>query len=343
MIAVLHVRLPFELLVPEVAQYTLRTYEDAGYSVQIGVPGRSDTPNRGDVPDSVLINDEKSFQADVLTITFGRESFNRELSTEIDPPYSVINRAIASFLGRLKYVSKAPQIHAVELPESAWRLSYLNDDGSELEMQEGLKRVHGAAVFGFSWIACDPALWEIIHALPPDFSPPEWRTLLTDAAGALPHVGTAIVLTATSLEVFIAELLNGLQTRSSLPNSAWFWMNDRANRQNNPTVEEQYSVLLSILCGRSLKEESALWQGFMNLKTARNKFVHTGAASVGGARVTTSQAREYVALAETITATIRDWIPNEMRWPVFEHQVSIQIVKILSQPQEHQEGSAGAP
>jgi hypothetical protein len=343
MIAVLHVKLPFELLIPEGAEYILRTYQDDDYSVQVGVPARSDSPNREDAPDSVLINDKKSFQADVLTITFGRESFNRELSAEVDPPYCVMNRAIASFLDRLKYASRAPQIQMIELPEGAWRLTYLNDDGSELEKQEGLKRGHGVAAFGFSWIACDPALWEIVHSLPPNFSPPEWRTLLTDAAGALPHVGTAIVLTATSLEVFIAELLNQLQARSSLLDSAWSWVNDRSNRQNNPTVEEQYSLLLSIFCGKSLKDETVLWQRFKNLKTARNSFVHTGAAIVGGNRVTTAQAREYIALAESIIATIRDWIPDEMRWPVFDHQVELQIVKALLRPQVQQEGPESAP
>lgn len=338
MIAVLHVKLPFELLIPEGMQYILRTYQDDGYSVQVGVPARSDSPNRENTPDSVLINGKKSFQADILTITFGRESFNRELGAEVDPPYDLINRAIASFLGRLKYASRAPQIQTIELPEGVWTLTYLNDDGSELEKHEGLKHGHGVDEFSFSWIACDPTMWEIIHLLPVDFSPPEWRTLLTDAAGALPHIGTAIVLTATSLEVFIAELLNRLQARSSLPDNAWSWVNDRSNRQSNPTVEEQYSVLLSIFCGKSLKDETALWLSFKNLKTARNTFVHAGAAVVGGNRITTAQAREYIALAESIIAKIRNWIPDEMRWPVFEHQVDLQIFKTLLGRQEHQEG-----
>lgn len=254
-----------------------------------------------------------------------------------------MNRAIGSYLVRLKYASKAPQVQHIELPEGAWQLTYLNDDGSELPKQDGFVRGHGALAMSFSWIACDSALWDIVHSLPPDYSPPEWRALLTDATGALPHVGTAIVLTATSLEVFISEILDGLQARSTVPNEAWSWINDRANRQNNPTVEEQYSSLLALFCGKSLKNEGELWQGFKNLKTARNSFVHAGSATVGGVAVTVSQASEYIAIAERITSRIRGWIPEEMRWPEFVHQVQLQIVKRISGPpaQEESQGEQG--
>lgn len=342
MIAVLHVKLPFDLLVPEGEQYTLCTYEDDGYLVQVGVPLRSDASRSEDEPEGILLNGKKSFYADTLKITFGSESFNREIGAEIDPPYPLINKAIGSYLTRLKYAAKTFQVQLVELPEAAWKLTYLNDDGSELEKQEGFVTGRGALALEFSWIACDSALWDIVHSLPPDFSPPEWRTLLTDAYGALPHVGAAIVLTATSLEVFISAILDGLQSRSSFPEQVWSWINGRSNRQNNPTVEEQYSELLAAFCGKSLKSDIELWQKFKNLKTARNNFVHEGEASVGGAPVTAAQASEYIAIAEQITSQIREWIPDDMRWPVFEHNIQIRFVKRISSTPEQEEPEGAA-
>lgn len=332
MIAVLYVKVPFELLVPENEKYILRTYEDSGYHITIGVPRRSEAPNPNDAPDSIFLNGKKAFYADVLQITFHRDTFNRDTKSEMDPPLHVINNAIRSFLGRLKYASKAFQIQPVELPGTPWQLTYLNDDGSPLSEQNGLLRSRSALAFRFGWIACDSALWEIIHSLPPDFHPPEWRTLLTDASGALPHVGTSVVLAATSLEVFISEVLNKLRSRSNLPENTWTWINNRKNRQNNPTVEEQYSDLLEMLCGKSLKSQDDCWEGFKNLKEVRNRFVHEGNATIGGNVVTPEQARKYIAIAEKITTIIREWIPEDLRWPIFEHLVDVKFEKKLLTP-----------
>jgi len=47
-----------------------------------------------------------------------------------------------------------------------------------------------------------------MHQLPDGYEPPPWEVLLLDAIGELPNVGTAIVLSATALEVFIAAILN---------------------------------------------------------------------------------------------------------------------------------------
>ena len=108
-----------------------------------------------------------------------------------------------------------------------------------------------------------------------------------------------------------------------------------SNRQNNPTVEEQYSDLLAAFCGESLKSDIDLRQKFKNLKTARNNFVHDGEAKVGGVPVTVSQAREYIASAEQITSQIREWIPEDMRWPVFQHNVQLRFVeRILSSAEQ---------
>ena len=342
MIAVLNVKLPFELLIQEGEKYKLYQYEDDGYVVQAGIPAQSDLQRVDDGLESVMLNGKKSFYADAFTITFKKDSFERTLGSPVDPPHDVMNRAIESLLTRLKYASRAPQIQSVELPEAPWRLNYFNDDGTELPKQEGYVRGYGALALNFSWIACDPDLWDIVHSLPPDFSAPEWRTLLTDAKGALPHIGTAVVLTATALEVFISHILDALQSRSDLPPKTWSWITDRANRLNNPTLEEQYSDLLEMLCGHSLKSDSELWQGFKNLKTARNTFVHEGLAKLGGSAVTKDQASNFILLADKIVSQIREWLPEELKWPEFQHRVQIQFVQRI-QRESPPTDSEGAP
>ena len=342
MIAVLHVKLPFEVLIQEGEKYKLYDYEDDGYIVRAGIPALTDMPRPEGGPDSIILNGKKSFNAGAITITFKKDSFERKVGEPVDPPYTVMNRAIDSLLTRLKYASRAPQIQPITLPGTAWRLNYFNDDGTELEQQDGYLRGHGALALTFSWIACDPDLWDIVHSLPPDFVAPEWRTILTDAKGALPHVGTAIVLTATALEVFISRILDALQPGSDLPAKTWSWINDRSNRQNNPTIEEQYSDLLEMLCGHSLKSNADLWQSFKNLKTARNTFVHEGTAKIGGVAVTLDQASNFILLADKIISQIRDWIPEEMKWPEFQHRVQIQFVQRIQReaPTEGPESAA---
>lgn len=329
MIAKLYVKLSFNLVVPDGGQYTLRSYEQNGCVVQVGVPIRSETSAVPTSTSEVQLDGKLAFYADVLQVTFSRTSFARDKGSMPDPPWNFVNQVVNGFLAKLKFVTKASDIKPVDLPHSGYMLSYLHDDGSELAEEADKIRGRYTQELSFDWIVCSPAEWEMIHSLPPNFDPPEWRTLLTDASGSLPHVGTAVVLAATSLEVFISQVLSELQPGSGLPVSVWHWINNRENRQNNPTVEEQFSVLLNLLCGRSLKDESALWQEFKNLKTARNKFVHEGTALIGGEPVSVQQASKFIEAAERITAEIREWLPEENRWPVFISHHKIQFIAKL--------------
>lgn len=119
----------------------------------------------------------------------------------------------------MKYVTKAPQVKFIDFLRCQWRLTYLNDDDSELEQEDGYLRGRGSLNLSFSFLCCDPALWDSIFTLPVDFELPAWYALLVDSRGALPHVGTALVLAATALEIFIAELLDKLVLGTTIPNS----------------------------------------------------------------------------------------------------------------------------
>jgi hypothetical protein len=327
MLARLHVWLPFEVALIEGAEYQLYGFESDGYLVQFHIPSRSDLPRPAQAS-QVTIGDKPAFQANVLTIVFQKESFNRANSSPIDPPESLIKLALEYLIGRLRYVAKALQVKSVDFPRCQWRLQYLNDDGSELEESPGFIRARASLQFSLSFLACDPVLWDCMFSLPANFEPPAWHTLLLDARAALPHIGTAVVLAATALEVFIADLLNTLAKESAIPEQLWSWINDRDDDFfKQPTVSEQFDTLLKVLTGHSLKEDNVLWQAFVNLKNARNKFVHEGVARIGNSRSLVSQtdASALLGHADAIVAKIREWIPEKHQWPVFVSSPKIQF------------------
>ena len=84
-----------------------------------------------------------------------------------------------------------------------------------------------------------------------------------------------------------------------------------------------------VLTGHSLKAESKMWELFMNLKRARNTFVHRGIAEIGKTEVSPETASKLVAAASEIIAKVREWLPEELHWPVFKHTVRIEVRKKL--------------
>lgn len=332
MLAKIHIVVPFDLTVPVGEEYKLYGFEEDGYRIFFEIPSSSGKPRSPEDPEQVEINGKSAMQADVITVCFQKESFERQIDSPIDPPEELIQRALNSFLTRLKYVAKAPQVKPIEFLGSRWRLQYLNDDGTELEQAEGFIRGRGTHNFSFSFLGCDSALWDHIFSLPEGFEPPAWHTLLVDARGALPHVGTAVVLAATALEIFIAELLNELAKQTSVPTELWNWINDRGNWQKEPSVEEQYDLLLKVMIGHSLKEDNALWEGLKNLRSARNSFVHEGTAKLGRNNLSANDVLPLIARAEEIVARIREWIPEGCKWPLIEHNIQIRFSKVIVGP-----------
>jgi len=159
---------------------------------------------------------------------------------------------------------------------------------------------------------------------------PRWHDLLLDAAGALPKIGTALVLAATSLEVFIADILDGLAQGSQLPGALWNWLNHRGDWQKDPSTEEQFDFLLAHFTGHSLKENQQLWGAFKNIRTARNTFVHEGAAKLGGKVVTLAEATQFVIKTREIVDWVRPWLPPDFQWPHLELKTSMRMeMKLL--------------
>jgi hypothetical protein len=329
MIARLLVLLPYHLAVPEGEEFPVFQYEDRGHRVSAHPPRKSDRPTSVDGPDEVRLDGVRAIEADVLQIDFQKDAFDRREEILFDPPLEVIRDAINWFLARLRYAARAPQVRPVDFPLTTWRTIYLNDDGTELPKAEGLVRRRGGLQLSFSYIALNGAVWRSMHELPANYEPPPWEELLLDAQSDLPRIGPALVLAATALEVFIARKLDELASLKALPSDLWTWINDRGPRE--PTVEEQYDGLLRFFTGHSLKSEEKLWGLFMNLKTARNRFVHEGVASVGTGRVPLSvdDARKLVDAASNVVSTVREWLPEQLHWPVFRHQVRLEATHKL--------------
>jgi len=318
MIARFLLALPFYIAVLEGAQFNVYTYENDGYVVSVFPPSRSDSLPPGNVPDNLQMNDTQAFLANGLRIEFRKDIFDRSHRNPFDPPESVINSAVKLFLDQLRYVTQSPQVHTVDLLRCPWRIRYLNDDGSELIEDASLPRGRGGVSFNWSWVGLNTQIWENIHSLSPDFIPPAWNILLLDAEAALPNVGTAVVLAATCLEVFIEQILGDLAKKSELSSDLWTWLNKRKDHLKNPSVEEQFDVLLKYFTGRSLKEDKYLWASFINLKTARNKFVHEGLAKVGDKLILPSDAARLVGQSRAITKWVRELLPDDLKWPEFE-------------------------
>jgi hypothetical protein len=289
MLVRLHVVLPFDVALPEGEQIRLYTYEEDGCVITVYPPMRSDAPSNSAPPESVKINGVTAIIANGLQIDFQRSEFDRTPGSPEDPPSAVLQRAVDSFIERLRYVARAAHVHAVSLQTTTWRLRYLDDEGSELPTSSKVVG-RGGNAFRWSLVGVNKTLWDQLHELPGDFTPPPWDGLRLDAQAALPHVGTAVVLAATALEVFIEVMLEQLAARSDVPKNLWQWVVSRKNPLCNPDVEEQFDTLLGHFVGHSLKENPDLWGSFMNLKRARNTFVHEGVATIGEQPVTVQQA-----------------------------------------------------
>jgi hypothetical protein len=205
-LARLHILLPYTLTVAEGEEFPIHEMKDGVYKVRFLPPQCDPSMMFGKRPSGLKLNGKCAFEANVMRIDFHKEEFDRAIASPIDPPEDVIRRAVGEFHSRLRFTTRAAHASTVSFPWSQWRLDYTNDDGSELEAREGYVRGRGALQFQWSFVAISPEVWNNIFRLPPEFAVPVWDGLRLDALAALPSVGTAVVLAATSLEVFISIL-----------------------------------------------------------------------------------------------------------------------------------------
>lgn len=327
MLARVEILMPFSFTVPEGERFNICEINVKGYKIRILPPKRSNIEKDNFGADEILINKVKGFLADVFCIDFQKDAFDRRTEHECDPLPALINEVMQDFLIKAKFVLKGENISSVELEDTSWNLTYLNDDETELEKKEGFVRGRFGRSFKMSYMTLNNEIWENIHSIDDINIIPPWDELLLDAGKMLPSVGPSVVLSATALEVFISNILNKLSNNGKIPEILWSWINDRGHFIKEPSKAEEYDVLLKVLLGISLKENNALWEAFSNIKNARNSFVHEGVAKVGNTIVNDKTAREYIYKCREIIEFIKVELPEEMKWPEYQHDIKVEMIK----------------
>jgi hypothetical protein len=255
MLARVHILLPYAFTVPEGETYPIYEYKEEGYNIRIYPPERSEKADRCTDAENIAINGVKAFNADVLRIDFQKDQFDRAEGAECDPPVELIKKVANAFLARLRYVTNASRVKLIEFPHASWNVTYLNDDGTELQEEKGLVRGRGVRKFEFSFVAINKDIWNDIHSLEPYQKLPVWKNLLLDADAVLPDVGPAVVLTFTALEVFISKLLDDLALSGKIDQELWGWINRRGYLKDL-SIEERYDFLCRHLIGKSIKDNA---------------------------------------------------------------------------------------
>ncbi len=285
----------------------------------------------------VLLDGVPSIQANLLVVDFRKEDFDRrcllqppyfevsDASTptshfaEGDPPPAAAFEVVNQFLVRLRTLTRGNQIRSLNAGQTFWRLDYLTDQGELLPLDGIHHRRRASGPQRWSAIAITTDIWRETQELPQNYTPPPWDTLLLDAEDHLPEVGPAITLAYAALESFSVWLLDEMASRAVLPPGFWDWLNDREDdHYKHPSVQERFDDLLGFLGGRSLKSESGLWEVFVQLRQARNSFMHRGMAAIGKKEktpVNVEKARELVVKAKAIVEWAEQFLPEAARRP----------------------------
>jgi len=187
----------------------------------------------------------------------------------------------------------------------------------------------GGRKFEFSFIAINKEVWDNVYSIDPFQPLPIWKTLLLDAESMLPEIGPVIILTSTALEVFISIILDEIVKTGKIDSPLWDWINDRRFHLKNPSVDDKFSFLSHYLIGKSIKDDSDLWNSFKDLQKARNSFAHNGVAIVNGTEVTLEKAHKFIIKANEIINFIKEELPKDLQWPEFEHKIKVGITHTL--------------
>lgn len=296
---------------------------------------------------AIKINGQESVQANLLQLDLlAARDFRRlrHQKQEPDPPLDVLFKLANSLLARIRAAGRLANVRPVDLDSSAgWKLEYLTDNGEKLPKDESLFRACSSSSTSWRISAMPAGVWDVARALPDDFSPPIWDTLLLDANAQLPDVNTSIVLANAALESLIRFSLDVLAEGSSIPPESWKWLSARNDDWlKQPSVKEMFDQALYLLTRRSLKKEQPeLWKAFDELRDARNSMVHRGKAVVKRkskkdspeGEVTPQKARELVDGAGRIIRWVESLLPAEHRRVMFEGTVNFALERSATGPE----------
>jgi len=363
MIARFRVLLPFTLYIRsadhlEPFEFSFRGYRTKAYPPMLAVLNQAETQSlaiatnklieqirRAETQTStnwIIMDGAPSIPGNLIQIDFLKDDFDRRRLESLtladwtnrgDPPIVVAFEASNRILSKIRAVARGGVIKYVDLERDWWRLDYLTDSEEEFPDDPALIRRKFGAPFNLAVTGVSSSVWAHIQELPPDYVPPGWDNLLLDAEALLPNVGASIVAVNAALEVFIKSCLDRLISGSSISPKLWEWINERNDWRKQPSVSEQFDVLLEVCAGRSLMEEPTLWEAFRNLREARNEFVHKGKPIIGGSEVTVSVATRLINRANEIVNWVEALLPADQRRPRLTKSTEWRIRDLLHWPE----------
>jgi hypothetical protein len=253
-----------------------------------------------------FVNGGRGMQGDVLQIDLWRTDFDRRRTNELAPVVDLFFGVANGLLERLRLITRLPWLARLDRHRCFWLVDYLSDDGAPLEPAPELLRAVRCAPLSFKMIAITESLWQRALALPRGQGRARPLTLWLDGAKLLPEIGPSLVLAAAAIETRTEDILHELAAASPVPPGLWSWLMDRGDFRKDPSTVEQLTVVLHSLTGRSLKDEGELWEAFINLRDARNSYLHEGLATVGKNR--TPVAPEFAAKLVHQCERILEWL-----------------------------------
>jgi hypothetical protein len=348
MLARVTVVLPFAFHVPDGASLKPIDLEWNGRSVRLyppvqsGLLAQSGGGDKGvalsmigptaDVVKSpyVRIDDTETRAADLFTVDFRADSFDRSSGNppERDALVSDSIAVIDQWLTTFRNLLGATWVKPVTRMTCSWRLTYLNDDETELPKEEGQIRGTLGVLMRISNIAglADEA-WNAIAALQPGYAPFRWDELLVDAVELLPAVGPSLLLAYTALEIRISDAADVLAAEAKVHDALWEWFTVKRSFKVQPETAEFAKAIFRMLAGKSLADEQQLWKTLTDLRKARNSFAHEGVAvDTQGNVVTPEKAAQLVAGARQVLDWIETLLPEKHRRTKLTITTNLQVL-----------------
>lgn len=272
--------------------------------------------------------------ANVLQIDVLADEFDRRMDTDQDPPDGPVFDVANNCLLRLRHLTRAQQIRMLDPSRTIRRVTYLNDDETELEPTDGLLRGFASGGRSISFMGLPPSLWDAAFDVPIGYTPsPSW-TLLLDAFGLLPEVGPPIVLAYSAIETRTDSALDLLARAAGLDERFWEWLTTREGKYyKEPSIAEKLDPLLRGVSGVSLKDDERLWEAFQNLRKARNTFAHQGVAKIGDVVVDEARTRELLVAASSIVDWVEALLPEDERRPPIVEWATVEHTLMLFAPE----------
>lgn len=334
MIARVFVTLPFALTVPEGEVFSLIQYDLFDYKIVVYPPiGKTKNANNYSDAEKVTLNSKPSYFADLIQIDFIKNEFDRSSDGDIDPPVEVIKKVTNDALSRLRYVLNSCEVKSLPSNYSDLSVYYLKDDETEFEQSQDFVRSKFIVSSKLQCLPLTQEIWDNVNTIVPFSELPTWKVFLFDAESVLPHVGPAIILVFTSLEVFISNKLDEMASTNNVDIKLWKWINSRQYLKA-PSIDEQFDFLSLHILGFSIKSDNKLWLEFKNLQKIRNNFAHTGICKLDNQMLTEEDARYYISIANKIIDYFKSRLPKALLWPEFKNQIEYKNVIPIRGPEK---------